>query len=292
MSDVTKGIVAMVVACVVWGVSALYYKLLDHVPPLELLSHRTLWSLVFFICILAVQGRVGSWITVMADRTNMTRMMAASILIAANWFFFIFSIQINQAMQASLGYYIFPLVSVLFGTLIFGETLKRLQWVAIGFAVAGVAVLVAAQGQVPWLALAISASFGLYGVVKKGLDVGPVLSVTTEVLVLAPLGAIFLTWVSFNGRAHFGHDLETSALLVLSGPLTALPLILFSYATKRVHLSTVGLLQYLNPTLQFLCAVFILAEPFGWVQLYVFSMIWVAVALYSWAALRPSLREV
>ena len=292
MSDAAKGIVAMVVACVVWGVSALYYKLLDHVPPLELLSHRTLWSLVFFICILAVQGRVGEWSAALSDRANLKRMMAASVLIAVNWFFFIFSIQIDQAMQASLGYYIFPLVSVLFGMLIFKETLKPLQWVAIGCAVTGVAVLVVVQGQVPWLALAISASFGLYGVVKKGLDVGPVLSVTTEVLVLAPLGAMFLIWVWWTGSAHFAQDMPTSALLMVSGPLTALPLILFSYATKRVHLSTVGVLQYLNPTLQFACAVFILAEPFGRVQLYVFSMIWVAVALYSWAALRPSRRLV
>ncbi len=288
MSDAARGIVAMVVACVVWGVSALYYRLLDQVPPLELLSHRTLWSLVFFLCLLALQGRVGVWMTAMSDRGNLNRMIAASVFIAANWFFFIFSIQIDQAMQASLGYYIFPLVSVVFGLLIFHETLKPLQWVAIACAVTGVAILVVAQGQVPWLALAISASFGLYGVVKKGLSVGPVLSVTTEVLVLAPFAALFIGWGIVTGQAHFADTVCTSVLLMLSGPLTAVPLILFSYATKRVHLSTIGVLQYLNPTLQFFCAVFILAEPFGRGQLYVFSMIWVAVFLYSWAALHGS----
>ena len=288
MSDTFKGIGAMVLACTVWGVSALYYKLLDDVPPLELLSHRTLWSLVFFLVILLVQGRIGVWIAVMSDRGNFRRMAIASLLIAANWFLFIFSIQIDQAMQASLGYYIFPLLSVLFGLVFFNETLKPVQWIAIGCAAAGVCVLVIAQGQVPWFALAIASSFGLYGVAKKGLEVGPVLSVTTEVLILAPVAAAILVWAGITGQAHFNTGVQTTALLIASGPLTAVPLILFSYATKRVHLSTVGVLQYLNPTLQFGCAVFILVEPFGRVQMYVFSMIWIAVALYSWGALRGS----
>ena len=288
MSDTFKGIGAMVLACTVWGVSALYYKLLDDVPPLELLSHRTLWSLVFFLVILLVQGRIGVWIAVLSDRGNLQRMAIASLLIAANWFLFIFSIQIDQAMQASLGYYIFPLLSVLFGLAFFKETLKPVQWIAIGCAAAGVSILVIAQGQVPWFALAIACSFGLYGVAKKGLEVGPVLSVTTEVLILAPVAVVILGWASVTGQAHFNTDIQTSALLIVSGPLTAMPLILFSYATKRVDLSTIGVLQYLNPTLQFGCAVFILSEPFGRVQMYVFSMIWVAVALYSYGALRGS----
>lgn len=276
-----KGIWAIIAACTIWGTSPLYYALLTDVPPLEVLSWRALWSLLFFAGFLGLQGRLGEVRAALARPSQAVLIFAAGSLIAANWFGFIFSIQNGYAVEASLGYYIFPLVAVLFGRLVFGEALSGAQWAAVALAGGAVVMLTLGLGAAPWIALGLAGTFGGYGVLKKRLNVGPVASVTAEVLLLAPFA---LGWLAWQGGA-FDHAPQTLLLLALSGPITGTPLILFSYAARSARLSTVGLIQYLNPTLQFLCATLVLAQPFTRWHAMTFPVIWLALAIYSGAAI-------
>ncbi|MDP4032621.1 MAG: EamA family transporter RarD [Pseudorhodobacter sp.] len=292
MHEREKGVLAMAAACMVWGLSPLYYKLLADVPPLEVLSHRTLWSLLFFGLVLAGQGRLRQVSALLRGR-GLPVVAFAAVMISTNWFLFIFSVQTGHTVEASLGYYIFPLVAVLIGMVVFGERLSRGQTIAVALAGLAVATLTAGLGVAPWIALALALSFGLYGLIKKRISAGPVVSVTAEVLVLSPLALVWLgglhtgAWVEFSRPgAWFGQSLGTSGLLALSGVLTAGPLILFSYATRRVTMATLGLVQYLNPTLQFLCATLVFAEPFSRWHGMAFGLIWAALALYSCESLR------
>jgi chloramphenicol-sensitive protein RarD len=284
MTEAGKGVAALIAACTVWGLSGLFYKLLAHVPPIEILAHRTLWSLVFFTVLLMVQGRLGQLRLALGSPRSLAIVLFAALMISTNWFIFILSIQIGHATEASLGYYLFPLVAVVIGRVVFGERLSRMQAIAVGLATLAVTILTLGLGVAPWIALILSISFGLYGLVKKRLSAGPVVSVTAEVLVLAPIACIVLLMAHRDGGGAFGADLTDSLLLMMSGILTAGPLMLFSYASKRVRMGTVGLIQYINPTLQFIVAVVIFLEPFqGW-HVIAFALIWVALAIYSAAS--------
>lgn len=292
MTETGKGVLAMVGVCVIWGASGLYYKLLAHVPPIEVLSHRTLWSAVLFSGLLAAQGRLGTLRGLLTGRRLLLVALAA-VMISANWFLFIFSVQAGHAIEAAMGYYIFPLVAVLLGVFSLGERLTRGQGVAVLLAAGAVLVLTIGLGVAPWVALAIAGSFGTYGLVKKRLGAAPVPSVTAEVLVLTPLALLWI-WLTATGRVvefgrpggHFFDSPLTAALLVFSGVLTAGPLIIFTYATARVRLATVGLIQYLNPTLQFIVATLIFAEPFTHWHAVAFGLIWAGLVIYSLEALR------
>ncbi|SLN45801.1 EamA-like transporter family protein [Falsiruegeria litorea R37] len=286
MSQTLSGVLAMVTSCVVWGLSPIYYKLLDHVPPAELLSHRTLWAVVFFAVLLLLQGRMGELRQALRGRKQVLLLFVASLMVATNWFCFILSIQIGKTTEASLGYYIFPLMAVLIARFWFAEQLAMGQWLAVALATLAVVILTWGLGVAPWIALFISTTFALYGAIKKGLALGPVISVTAEILLVLPLWLMVMGWFHLQGQGSFGTDLTTSLLLMVSGPLTAVPLILFSYAARRVALSTLGVLQYINPTLQFMCAVVVFAEPFSQWHAIAFPLIWVALAVFSVSALR------
>jgi len=294
MSEQFKGILAMVLACSIWGLSPMFYKALAEVPPLEILSHRTVWSFIFFLIVLFFQRRVGEFVTLAKSPRAMGIVAVASLMIAINWGLFIYSIQVGRAVESSLGYYIFPLVAVLLGAVFFAERLSAWQWVAVSIAAIAVMTLTYGLGVVPVISLILAITFGFYGVIKKQLTAGPVISVAAEVFILLPLalvwlwGVHFAAWTGPTGRnfAGFGQDAWLSFLLVLAGPITGLPLMLFSYASRRVNYSTIGLVQYLNPTLQGLVAVFVLGEVFtGW-HIIAFALIWVALAIYSVEAFR------
>ncbi|QDY68980.1 EamA family transporter RarD [Qingshengfaniella alkalisoli] len=295
MSDTMRGLYAIIGACLIWGLGPLYYKLLAPVPPLEILAHRTIWSLVFFGAILAVRGRLSAAVQLIRARTQCAATIAAAFFISANWFGFILSVQIARALESSLGYFIFPLVAVLLGMIFFGDRLNRLQWLSVALAALAVGVLIVGVRAVPWIALGLAFSFGIYGLLKKRVRAEAMVSVTVEMLVLSPL-ALFWLWgvhaqgfAGLDGRVTggvFGKDAYLSALLALSGPLTALPLILFSYASQRLSLPTVGLIQYLNPSLQFLCAAVVFGEPLTRWHMLAFPLIWVALAVYSFDAFR------
>lgn len=286
MSDATKGILAMIGACTIWGLSGIYYKLLGDVPALEILCHRTLWAVVFFAAVLRVQGRLRSLPAAVATPRSFGLAALAALVISLNWFVFISSILLGHATEASLGYYIFPLVSVLFGAIFFRERLSRAQMIAVALALLAVTVLSMGLRVAPWVSLVLAVSFATYGVVKKRLDTGPVVSVTVEVTLLAPFALAWLVGLHAQGAGHFGTGIGTTLLLMLSGIVTAVPLILFSYATRRVALATVGLVQYLNPTLQFLVATLIFREAFTLWHAIAFAMIWTALAIYTVASLR------
>lgn len=283
MTPATKGILAMIGCCAIWGLSPLIYKHISHVPAIEVLAHRTFWSFVFFVVLLGVQGRLGHIQSAFGSWRAFVLTAVASLLILANWYLFIWAIETERATQSSLGYYIYPLVAVVLGWALFSERLGRVQWGAIGLATVAVGALTYGLGGAPWIALTLAGTFAIYGVLKKQLSIGPVVSVTAEVVLIAPFAALFL-WLSWhNGTGAFGDDLITSTLLVLAGPLTAVPLIMFSFAARRASMATVGLVGYLNPTLQFFCAVVVFSEPFtGW-HVMAFLLIWTALAIYSGA---------
>ena len=241
MKDATKGILAMVGACTIWGLSPLFYKMLAHVPPPEVLSHRTLWSVIFFTGVLAFQRRLPELGSAFRGRRQIGVIALAAAMISVNWFIFILSIQIGRATEASLGYYIFPLMTVLVGWMWFGERLGAAQWGAVALAAVAVLVLTIGLGVAPWISLVLATTFAVYGALKKGLALGPVVSVTCEILIFLPFWLILLGWYHATGQGHFGIGWLTSLLLILSGPLTAMPLILFSYAARRVRLDRLGL---------------------------------------------------
>lgn len=287
MSDPQKGALAMVCACVIWGLSPLYYKMLSHVPAPEVLAHRTLWSVVFFALLLSWQGRLSHLKPLIQGRAGLMTGFAA-LMMSTNWFFFIFSVQNGHVVEASLGFYVFPLVAVAIGVLVFKESLRPVQVVAISLALAAVLVLTAGLGVAPWIALVLAITLAGYGAAKRFGTAGPVVSVAAEVVMVLPAALIWLglahagkTPFGVAPGGYFGSDARTSLLLIFSGVLTAAPLILFSFAARRVALTTLGLIQYLNPSLQFLCAVLIFAEPFTFWHKLAFPLIWAALLLYS-----------
>jgi chloramphenicol-sensitive protein RarD len=285
MSEAAKGIWAMIAACLVWGTAPLYFKLLAHLPALDVVAQRTLWSALTFLALLAVQGRLRDLRHAMTSPRAVMVIGFAALLISFNWTLFILSIGWGRVTEVSLGYYLYPLVAVLIGVLAFGERLSRVQGAAVLLAGLAVALLTAGLGAAPWIAMALATSFGLYGLLKKRMVVGAVVSVTAEVLILTPVALAILGLHTAQGQGVTLLSWTDWGLLALSGALTATPLILFSYATTRVRMATVGLVQYLNPTLQFISAVLIFGEPFGPWHATAFGLIWLAVAVYSLAAL-------
>ncbi len=289
MTDGMKGVLAMVGACTIWGLSPLYFDLIAHVPPLEVLAHRTIWSLGALGVILGLRGHLGRVRGCLDTGRTAGLTLLAALVISANWFGFISAVQLGRALEASLGYYIFPMVAVLFGMLFFGDRLRRPQGFAVAMAAAAVIVLTAGLGVVPVISVFLALSFATYGALKRRLRADPVASVAAEVALLAPLALVWLAlvhgagWTDMTERpgAVFGTDWPSTILLVMAGPVTAVPLWLFSYAAQRVVLPTLGLIQYMNPTLQFLCAALVLAEPVTVWHAVAFPLIWLGLAVYS-----------
>ncbi|MGJ8584815.1 MAG: EamA family transporter RarD [Marinosulfonomonas sp.] len=294
MTETNKGVLAMIGCCVIWGLSPIYYRALSGVPPLEVLSHRTLWSFVFFTVILLFQQRLRDMFRLFSSPENILIIVIAAVMISVNWFLFIYAVQIGNTVETSLGYYIFPLVAVLFGIVLFKERLSLWKTASVGLATLAVVILTVGLGVTPWISLALAFSFGCYGVAKKWSKAGPFLSVSAEVAVLLPLaliwlfGVYFYQWNGIAGRSIgvWGQTWTDTFLLMLAGPITALPLVMLSYATRRLNLTTVGLIQYLNPTLQFFCATVLFGETFTLWHAIAFALIWIALAFYSFDAIR------
>ena len=279
----------MLLACFIWGLSALYYNSIAQVPPLEVLSHRTIWTALFIGGILIVRKGL---ITI--PRKAFIRVFMASVFISINWFFFIYAVQIGKVTQTSLGYYIFPLVAVAFGAIFLDERLSASQWFAVILAIVAVILLSIGIGQVPYISIVLALTFGLYGLIKKPLKIGPMRSVFWEVVILLPFALIWLMgthyfgWTGINGRhgGFFGNDFKISGALMFTGILTGLPLVLMAFAMERLRLATVGLVQYVNPTIQFLLATLVFMEPVRGTHFMAFALIWVGLGIYSINALR------
>ena len=294
-SERGKGIAAMLSAGVIWGLSSIFYKEIAHIPAIEVASHRALWSFLTFSSILVFRRQIGQVLFQFTESwRKLCLTLLAAIMISVNWLVWILSIQLGYATEGSLGYFIFPLFAVALGALVFREQLKWLQWLAVAVAIMGVMVLAVGLGTAPWIALILASTFSVYGMLKKRSEINAVVSVAAEAGLVTPFALTWLFGVHYLGwtgitestGGYFGSDLVDTIFLILSGALTAGPLILISYATQRLGYAEVGLLQYINPTLQFLVAIFMFLEPFTNVHLVAFFLIWSALGLYSIDLLR------
>jgi chloramphenicol-sensitive protein RarD len=285
------GTVAAVLAFFLWGLFPLYWKMLAGVPAVEVVAHRTAWGFLAVAAWVTLRGRWTDAGTVASRPGTIARLAGSAVLIAVNWLLYVWAVVHDHVVEASLGYFINPLVNVLLGVLVLGERLSRAQRVAVALAAAGVAVLTVGHGRLPWIALALAVSFGLYGLARKTVGADAVVGLLWETGLLAPLAAVWLVSLEARGSGAFGpaHP-GTSVLLALGGAVTAVPLVLFAQGARSLPLSTVGLLQYLSPSIQFLLAVLVFREPFTAAHAAAFACIWSALAVLTWD-LRRRLRH-
>ncbi|CAN7626901.1 EamA family transporter RarD [Pararhizobium sp. LjRoot235] len=279
-------------AFAIWGLFPFYFKLLKVIPPLEMLAHRMVWSLVFVASALAVRGEWRWCLTAVREPRNIIRFAICAGLLSANWGLYIWAVNTGRVVEASLGYFINPLVSVLFGLAFLRERLRLLQWGTVAIAVAGVLWLTWKSGSPPWISLVLAVTFGAYGLLRKTARLGPLEGLAFEAILLFPVAFLYLLWLVAHGESHFG-DVHAGIQLLIAaaGPVTAIPLLLFAASARRIPLSTLGLFQYVTPTLQLLLGVFVYDEPFGHVQLVGYGAIWIALMIYSFENLWETRRD-
>ncbi len=272
-------------AYLLWGLFPWYFHFLKGVPPLEVLTHRVVWSFLLLALVAFVLGRWHAVRAALAVPRLARGLLLSALLIAANWLLFLWAVAQDRVVESSLGYFLTPLVSVLLARLFLHEQLDGFRRVACLIAALGVGWLVWQVGSLPWLSLTLAVTFGLYGLVRKQLPVDSLAGLTVETGLLFPLAVSHLVWLEWQGGSHFTlGEPATALLLVCSGALTAAPLLLFASGAKRLSLTTIGFLMYVNPTLQFLTAVHVFGEPFTAHQRVAFALIWVALAVFSWGA--------
>jgi chloramphenicol-sensitive protein RarD len=278
---VTSGFWHGVGAYVLWGVLPVYWKLLAHVPSLQIVAHRVLWSFAVLVVLLTATGRWAQLQVVMTRSVVITYVLAA-ILIAINWLVYIWSVVSGYLLEASLGYFITPLVNVLLGVVVLRERLRPFQWIAVALAAAGVLQLTYVYGATPWIALVLAVTFGLYGLVKNRAPLASTDGMALETGVVVPIAAIYLLATGNAGAGAFGEaSARTQALLIGGGPVTLLPLLLFASAAQRISLSALGILQYIAPTMQFLLGAFAFDEPFSRIQLVGYALVWSGVLVFT-----------
>lgn len=275
-----RGIAAAGTAFTLWGVFPAYLRLMQQVPPLEILSHRVLWSVAFLMAVLGLR-RQWDWLAAVRARPRIVlSFVASAAMLGTNWVVYIWAVNAGHVIDASLGYFITPLFNVLFGIAL-GERLRAVQWLSVGLAAGGVAWLTVSAGELPWIGLVIAITFSLYGVIRKTASLGALEGLSVETLVMLPAAAAFLL-VPGSGSSHaFGTEAHITALLLSAGPVTAVPLLLFAYGARRIPLSVVGLLQYIGPSIQLMLGVWLYGEPFGGARALGFALIWAGLAVYS-----------
>jgi chloramphenicol-sensitive protein RarD len=269
----------------------LYLKPMSAVPALQIMAHRIVWCCLFVFAWLALRGELGAVRAALADRTTRLRLAASATLISVNWLVYVWAVNHGHTVEASLGYFINPLLNVVLGVALLHERLSRVQWIAVGLAAVGVIYLTVVAARPPWIALALAISFGTYGLIRKVVPVEAVPGLATETLLLAPFALAFLAWTVATGTGAFGQQRPAiDVMLVCSGILTALPLALFAYGARRIRLSTIGVVQYIGPTLQFLIGVFVFHEAFPWTRAVGYALIWTALLLYAADSVRRARR--
>jgi chloramphenicol-sensitive protein RarD len=283
------GIAAGLAAYAMWGLFPLYFPLLEPAGGIEIVAHRVLWSLLFIAALLTALRRWALVRAVLSDRRAVLVLAGAAVLIAGNWSVFVYGVNSGHVVETSLGYFINPLVSVVLGVVVFAERLRALQWVAVGTAAVAVVVLTLDYGRPPWIALALALTFGGYGLMKKLVRVEAAPGLFVETALVAVPAAVFLAVLQVRGTGAFTtHGAGHALLLVSSGVATAVPLLLFAAATRRVPLSTVGLLQYVTPLMQLAIGVFVYDEPMPPARLAGFAIVWVALAVFTADSLRAA----
>ena len=287
-TDSPKGYAFALGAYVIWGLLPLYMKAMAHIPPSEVIAHRVIWSLPIAAAVLLYQRRTSD-IRAAIKRPRLLAMAAlTAALISVNWLIYVWSIGNGHTVEAALGYYMNPLFSVLLAALLLGETLGRLQWVAVGLALLAVVILTLETGSLPLVAVGLFISWGFYAFFKRSLPLGPNQGFLLEVGLLSVPALGYLICLHANGGGHFGKDWSDTLLLIGCGPITAIPLMFYANAAKMLKLSTIGILQYITPTMVFLIAVLVFGEPFDGAKRIAFPLIWLALVIYSYTLIRAA----
>ena len=277
-----KGLMAALTAYFTWGFLPIFWRSLHGIPAIELLANRVVWSLLFLGGALLVRKR-WEWVAVLRESPRRAALFGlTAVLLSINWLTYIWAVNAGYIIETSLGYFINPLFNVLLGTLFLGERLRNGQWAAVALATVGVLYLTISYGALPWIALTLAFSFGFYGLLRKTAVLEAMEGLTMEILFLLPAAVFYLIYLEMSGGSHFGHNGWTITLLILfSGLVTAVPLTLFSYGARKLPLTTMGLLQYIAPTIQLLIGVFVFGELFTGARVIGFGIIWLSLILYS-----------
>lgn len=282
--EATRGVLYGLSAYTIWGCFPLYFALFAGVPSYEVLIHRVIWSCVFLAIVVTVLKRWRPIKAALARPRKLGFVLGCAVFIALNWGVYIYAVETRHVLQASLGYFLTPLVNVGLGMLVLRETISRLQIVAVALATIAILYQFFLLGLVPWITLVLAFSFGTYGLLRKQVELDGLSGLFVETLLLLPVGLLALGWLGSAGQSHFSDSATITALLISSGIVTAIPLLFFAGAARRLRLATVGFLMYINPTLQFFIALFVFDEAMSGQKLLSFVMIWIALALYSWSA--------
>ena len=286
------GLAAAAAAFLIWGLSPIYWKSLKSVPAFEILMHRMVWSFVFLLPLIAGKRRFTEFRAALASRQSLAALTASTLLVGMNWFLFIWAINSGHILQTSLGYYINPLVNVFLGMVFLKERLRPFQIAAVVLAAISVSILTFGYGRFPWVALTLAFSFGFYGLIRKIAPVGAVVGLAVETLIMSLPAVAYLIYLDAVGAGNFLRgSWQASALLMGAALVTALPLLLFTTGARRLHLSTVGFLQYIAPSCTFLLAVFVYGEPLDAAKFKAFLLIWAALAVYSMDSVRHYRKE-
>ncbi len=283
--DTMRGFVFALVAYLMWGVLPFYMKLVAHIPAAEVVAHRVLWSVPIAGAVLVALGRTADVRAALRSPRTLAMAALTAGLISVNWGIYVWAIAVDRTLETALGYYINPLMSVAMGALLLGEKLHRAQIVAIALATLAVVVLTVEAGGLPWVSLALALTFAAYGFLRKTLPIGPSQGFFLEVLILAPLALGYVLLLQATGAGHFFASGADFGLLLLAGAVTAAPLILYGFGAKLLRYSTIGIMQYVSPTIVAFIAVFIFGEPFGLGRAVAFALIWTALAIYTWSML-------
>ena len=281
MTKFNKGLLFGISAYIIWGLLPLYWKLVEEAGAYEILAHRGIWSLLICISLLALRKQLKSAYVMVRSSRTLSLLFLASGLLTINWGVYIWSVTVNRVVEAALGYYITPLINVTFGVLLLREKLRPAQWIAVALAAAGVVILTLGYGSLPWIALVLAISWGSYSLIKKSLNLGALETLSLETLFAFLPNLVFLFIIQGNGSAEFGSSWTMSLLLFGAGAATVIPLLLFNGSTTRLPLSTVGLLQYITPTIMFFIGIFINSEDISKTKVIGFAFIWLALAVLS-----------
>ena len=281
MTKFNKGLIFGISAYIIWGLLPLYWKLVEEAGAYEILAHRGIWSLLICISLLALREQLRSAYVMVRSSRTLSLLFLASGLLTINWGVYIWSVTVNRVVEAALGYYITPLINVTFGVLLLREKLRPSQWIAVALAAVGVVILTLGYGSLPWIALVLAISWGSYSLIKKSLNLGALETLSLETLFAFLPNLVFLFIIQGNGSAEFGSTWVISILLFGAGAATVIPLLLFNGSTTRLPLSTVGLLQYITPTIMFFIGIFINNEDISMTKVIGFAFIWLALAVLS-----------
>jgi len=283
-SEKTKGFIYGLLAFTTWGFLPLYWKMLSQIPASETLAHRVLWSFVLVTCIILVLRKLGSLKQYLSDKKKLMIITICSILISTNWFVFIWAVNSNQVIEVSMGYYILPLVSVFLGVVFLKEKITLWQCLAVAMALIGILIITVEYGRVPWIALVLAITFGLYGLAKKLLKAEPLSGLALETAIITPIAIGYIIFLQLQGVGTLGlgeNALAITLLLIGAGVVTAMPLLWFAESAKRIELSTIGFMEYIAPTITLLIGIFVFHEDFTRTHLISFIFIWIAIAIYS-----------